>query len=344
LLLPGSKYGQDRQRIDFFKQLLGRLQTLPGVGAATAIDALPFAGGGSATGFTISGLPEPPAGEKPTCDVRVIVPNYFEVMHIPLLQGRIFSEREATEVSRVVIVNKALVDRYFPGEDPLGKRIAIQMSDNPVPSSIVGVVADVRFHGLDIDVRPMVYWPHPELVRSSMTMVMRADSDPLALAGALRSEVQALDKDQPISDVRTMDDFLSASIARTRFSALLLAVFAGVAMVLAAVGIYGVMAYSVEQRTREIGIRMALGADRGSVIAMVVRQGMTLSLIGVAIGLVAAWALTRFLATLLFQVSATDAKSFVVVSAALIVVSLLASLIPARRATEVDPIVALRYE
>ena len=344
LLLPGSKYAQDRQRTDFFKQLVERLQALPGVQAATAIDALPLAGGGSATGFTIAGQPTPAPGEKPACDVRVVHPNYFEAMGIQLLQGRTFTEREATEVSRVVVVNRALVDRYFPGEDPIGKRIAVEMSDDPMPSSIVGVVGDVKYQGLDLDVRPMAYWPHPELARSFMTLVVRANNDPAALATALRHEVLAMDNDQPIADVRTMDELLSTSIARTRFSALLLAVFAGVAMVLAAVGIYGVMSYSVEQRTREIGIRMALGADRGDVVAMVVRQGMTLSLIGVAVGLGAAWVLTRFLATLLFQVTATDPASFASIPLALVAVALVASLIPARRATKVDPIVALRYE
>jgi putative ABC transport system permease protein len=265
-------------------------------------------------------------------------------MGVPLLQGRTFSEREATEVSRVVVINKALADRYFPGEEPLGKKIAIEMSENPVPSEIVGMVADARYAGLDRETRPMAYWPHPELARSSMTLIVRADSDPLALSSALRREVQAMDKDQPIADVRTMEQLVNDSIARTRFSAFLLAVFAGVALALSAVGIYGVMAYSVEQRTHEIGIRMALGADRGDVVAMIVRQGMTLAAVGVAIGLGSAFALTRFLSTLLYQVSATDAGSFASVSIVLAAVALVASLIPAYRATKVDPMTALRYE
>ena len=344
LLLPGSRYGQDSQRTAFFKQLVERLQALPGVRTATAIDAMPLGGPGSATGFTISGKPKPAAGEVPVCDVRVIEPNYFEAIGVPLLMGRTFSEREATEVSRVVIINKALSDRYFPGEEALGKKIAISMSENPVPSEIVGIVADAKYAGLDRETRPMAYWPHPELARSSMTLIVRAESDPLALSSALRREVQAMDKDQPIADVRTMEQMVNDSIARTRFSAFLLAVFAGVAMALAAVGIYGVMAYSVEQRTHEIGIRMALGADRGDVVAMVVRQGMTLAAVGVAIGLVSAFALTRFLSTLLYQVSVTDAGSFASVSIALAAVALVASLIPAYRATKVDPMIALRYE
>lgn len=344
LLLPNSKYNKDGQRIEFFKQLVERLQSQPGVRNATAIDSLPFGGPGSATGFTISGQPAPAPGEVPTCDVRVIEPNYFDAIGIPLLEGRNFTEREANQVSRVVIVNKALADLYFQGEDAIGKKITIDMTENPVPSEIVGVVGDAKYAGLDIDARPMAYWPHPELARSFMTLVVRTDSDPLALASTIKREVQAIDKDQPIADVRTMEQLMSSSIARTRFSAMLLVVFASVALVLAAVGIYGVMAYSVEQRTREIGIRMALGAGRGDVVAMVVRQGMMLAGAGVVIGLGAAWALTRFLASLLYQVSATDTTSFLSIAIALGVVALVASLIPAYRATKVDPMVALRYE
>lgn len=344
LLLPGSKYSKDNQRTEFFRQLVERLGSQPGVRNATAIDALPFGGPGSGTGFTISGQAAPAPGEKPVCDVRVIEPNYFEAIGIPILEGRTFTDREATQVSRVVIVNKTLADLYFPGADAIGRKITIEMSDDPVPSEIVGVVGDAKYTGLDLDVRPMVYWPHPELARSFMTLLVRTDSDPLTLASALRHEVQAIDKDQPVADVRTMEELMSSSIARTRFSALLLVVFASVALVLAAVGIYGVMAYSVEQRTREIGIRMALGAGRGDVVAMVVRQGMMLAGAGVVIGLGAAWALTRFLVSLLYQVSATDTGSFLSISIVLGIVALVASLIPAYRATRVDPMVALRYE
>jgi putative ABC transport system permease protein len=344
LLLPTSKYKTDSQLIDFYKQLVERMGSQPGVRSATAIDSLPFGGPGSATGFTISGRPAPAPGEVPVCDVRVAEPNYFEVMGIPLLLGRTFTEREATQVSRVVVVNKTLADFYFQGEDPIGKKIAIDMTDKPVPSEIIGVVADAKYAGLDVDVRPMAYWPHPELARSFMTVIVRTEGDPLALASTVKREVQAIDKDQPVADVRTMDQLLSSSIARTKFSALLLIVFAIVALVLAAVGIYGVMAYSVEQRTHEIGIRMALGAGRVDVVAMVVRQGMILAGAGVVIGLAAALALTRFLASLLYQVSTTDTTSFLSISVALAIVALVASLIPAYRATKVDPMVALRYE
>jgi putative ABC transport system permease protein len=344
LLLPNSKYNKDSQRIDFFKQLVERMQSQPGVRSATAIDALPFGGPGSATGFIISGRPAPAPGEVPTCDVRVVEPNYFDVMGIPFLAGRTFTEREATQVSRVVVVNKALADLYFETEGAIGQKIAIEMTDNPVPSEIVGIVGDAKYAGLDIDARPMAYWPHPELARSFMTLVVRTENDPMTLAGALRHEVQALDKDQPVADIKTMEQLLSSSIARTKFSATLLVVFAVVALVLAAVGIYGVMAYSVEQRTHEIGIRMALGAGRSDVVAMVVRQGMILAGAGVLIGLGAAWALTRFLASLLYQVSTTDTTSFLSISVALAIVALVASLIPAYRATKVDPMVALRYE
>jgi len=344
LLLPSSKYGQDHQRIAFFRQLLQRLEILPGVRSVSAIDAIPFGGPGSATGFTIVGRPAPAPGEKPTLDVRVIDPNYFRTMNIPLIKGRNFTEREATEVSRVVIVNESLVRRYFPDEDPIGKRVTIEMSNQPVPSEIIGVVGDVKHVGLDTEPRAMSYWPHPELARSFMTLVIRTESDPLSLAASVQREVRAIDKDQPVADVRTMEQLLSDSMARARFSTLLLSIFAAVALILSAVGIYGVMSYSVSQRTHEIGIRMALGASRRDVLKLVVGQGIVMSLIGMAIGLAASFALTRLISSLLFGVSAADPMTFTVVSLLLIGIALLACYIPARRATKVDPMIALRYE
>jgi putative ABC transport system permease protein len=344
LLLPQSKYSKASQRTAFFEELVDRLKLLPGVRSATAIDVLPLAGPGSATDFTIEGKPKPAAGEVPICDVRVVEPNYFDVMGIPLIQGRTFTERESTEATHVVIINQIMADQYFPGENPIGKRLGIDMMDPIIPSEIVGVVGDARYEGLQRDARAMAYWPHPELARSFMTLVVRADSNPLAVTAGLRKEVQAIDKDQPLADVRTMDELMGNSIARIRFSAVLLAAFATVALVLAAVGLYGVMSYSVVQRTHEIGIRMALGADRGRVVAMVLRHGMSLATAGVAVGLGVSWALTRFLSSLLYEVSATDATSFAGVAFALSAVAFAACLIPARRATRVDPIVALRCE
>jgi putative ABC transport system permease protein len=348
LLLPESKYGQEPQRIAFFRQALSRIESLPGVREASAINFLPFTGLGAATSFTIEGRPAPAAGEKPTVDSRVADPNYFRTMGIPLLKGRIFSEKEATEASHVVIVNEAMVRNYFPDEDPIGKRVTIAMSNKPVPSEIIGVVGDVKHAGLDIEPRAMAYWPHPELVYPFMTIVVRTEGDPLNFAPAVQREVQALDKDQPVADVRTMEQLLAASVARARFITLLLSIFAGVALLLAAVGIYGVMSYSVSQRTHEIGIRMALGASQKDVMKMVVGQGMALALVGVGIGLAAAFLLsfllTRVMSSLLYGVSASDPLTFAALSVLLAGVALVANLVPARKAIKIDPMVALRYE
>jgi putative ABC transport system permease protein len=344
VLLPDTKYKEPEQRIAFFKQVLERIRQLPGVKDASAASFLPFTGLAAATSFTIEGAPPPAAGQKPSADVRVIDPGFFRTMGIPLLKGRTFTEREASEPAGVVIINETMAERYFPGEDPIGKRVLIAMSSPIVPTEIIGVVGNVKHEGLDSEVKALAYWPHPQLPYSGMSLVVRTSSDPTQLAGAIEREVQAIDKDQPITDVRTMDQLLSESTARMRFSASLLSIFAGLALVLAAVGIYGVMSYSVTQRTHEIGIRMALGARASDVLKMVVGQGMLLAVIGVGLGLVAAFALTRVISSLLFGVSATDPLTFGVLALLLTVVAFLACFIPARKAAKVDPMVALRYE
>jgi putative ABC transport system permease protein len=344
LLLPTSKYGQDSQRIAFFKQLGERLDSIPGVRSAGAISVLPFGTGGAATSIEIEGRPAPPPGQQLVGDVRVVDNGYFGTMRIPLLQGRTFTEREQTQESHVVIINEAMARDFFPGEDPIGKRVTISMKDENLPSEIIGVVRDVRHAALETPARAMTYWPYPELAYSGLTLVVRTESEPLAAVNAIRREVLALDKDQPIADISTMEQLLSDSVSRARFSAMLLGVFAGVALLLAAVGIFGVMSYGVSERTHEIGLRMALGAQASDVLTLVVRQGMVLTLGGIVIGLGAAFALTRVMSSLLYGVSATDPLTFAAISVLLAAVALLACYLPARRATKVDPMIALRYE
>ncbi|HEY0003690.1 MAG TPA: ABC transporter permease [Pyrinomonadaceae bacterium] len=345
VLLPNSKYGEEHQRVAFFRELLERVERIPGVRSAGAISFLPLTGPGAATSFRIEGRPEPPPGEKLTLDVRVVDQNYFRTMSIPLLKGRNFNAREMNEAAHVVIINEALARKHFPGEDPIGKRLTINMKGpENAPSEIIGVVGDVKHAGLDIEPRGMSYWPHAELAYPFMTLVIRTETDPQGIASSVQREVRAMDKDQPLADVRTMETVLADSVARARFSTLLLSIFAGVALLLSAVGIYGVMAYSVSQRTHEIGIRMALGAQARDILRLVVRQGMLLVLLGVVIGLGASFALTRFMKSLLFGIEAHDPLTLLSVSLILAAIALLACLIPAHRATKVDPMIALHYE
>jgi putative ABC transport system permease protein len=342
--LPFAKYHGAGKSEQFFRDALARIRQIPGVRSASAVNFLPFTGPGAATGFTVVGRPWPLPGEWPVVDSRVCDAGYFQTMGIPLIKGRTFNEREQAVQSHVVVINETLAREMFPDEDPIGKRLIIEMMNDPPPSEIIGLVGDVKHAGFDGEVRAMAYWPQVELPYSDMTLVARTDGDPLNYVTAVRREVQALDNDQPIASVYTMGQLMSESVARARFSTTLLAIFAGVALILAAVGIYGVMSYTVTQRTHEIGIRMALGADNRAVMRMVIRQGMALAVIGVAAGLAASFALTRLLATLLFGVSTTDPTTFIAIALILTGVALAACYVPARRATRVDPMVALRYE
>jgi putative ABC transport system permease protein len=265
-------------------------------------------------------------------------------MQIPLIRGRLFTEQEATEMRHVVVVNEAFVRKNLPGEDPLGKRVTIYMKDESVPTEIIGVVGDHKHMGLDTEIEPMSYWPHAEQAFPFMTLVVRTKGDPGNITSAARGVIQGLDVEQPLADVRTLESLLSDSVARARFNTLLLTVFAVVALILSAVGIYGVMSYAVTQRTHEIGIRMALGAQTSHVLALVVKQGMTLALVGVVVGLGASFALTRIMASLLYGITATDTLTFSLIPVVLSSVALLACYVPARRAMKVDPMIALRYE
>jgi putative ABC transport system permease protein len=343
--LPDAGYSKDAQIVNFFGQALERIRSLPAVRSAGVINFLPLYGGlGSATGFKIEGRPEPPPGQGPSTDVRVVDAGYFETMGIPLLRGRNFSSLELREPRRVILINEALARKHFANEDPIGKRLDVAMFENPIWCEIVGVVGNVRYDSLIDESPPAVYFPHPDLAYSFMTLVVRTDGDPASIAPAVQREIRGLDPNQPVSDVRTMNQVMSEWVSRSRFNTLLLGLFAGLATLLSAVGIFGVMNYSVALRTRELGLRLAVGAQPRQVLLLVLKQGLLLTVFGVVVGLAAAFALTRLLSGLLFGVAAIDASTFTTISLLLVVVSLFACYLPARRAMRIDPLQALRYE
>ncbi|HEX8186873.1 MAG TPA: ABC transporter permease, partial [Pyrinomonadaceae bacterium] len=311
LRLPSSKYKEDPQFIAFFRQALERVRAIPGVRSAGIVNYLPLYGGlGAATGFDVEGQPPSPPGAGPSTNVRVADSGYFKTMGIPVLRGRTFTDAEDAEVRPVILVSESFARKHFPGEDPLGKRLKVYMSEEPAWAEIVGVVGDVRYDNLTAEAEPFVYYPHPGLTYEFMTLVIRTAGDPAEMAPAVRREIAAIDPDQPVSDVRTMTQVMADTVARARFNTLLLAVFAGLATLLAAVGIFGVMSYSVQLRTREIGLRMALGAQPGRVLMLVLRQGLVLTLIGIGVGLAGALALSKVMSGLLYGVGTSDPATF----------------------------------
>ncbi|MDQ3684029.1 MAG: ABC transporter permease [Acidobacteriota bacterium] len=346
-----AKQDEGRQVLNFFNQLEERIGALPGVEAVAVSSGLPFLGT-SDTSFAIEGRPKPEPGKQPQTMFYNTSPNYLRAMGIRLVKGRFFTAQDTQRSPLVAVIDEEFARQQFPDEDPLGKRIA---GNGDMPAiEIVGVVAHVKHFGLDAaseTIKPQLYLAFNQIpdkflpqVAGRMNVVVRTASDPMSVAAAVRREVQALDRNQPIYNVSTMEQTLDQSLATQRLATTLLALFAGVALILAAVGIYGVMAYSVTQRTHEIGIRMALGAQRGDVLKLVVSQGMLLALIGVGFGLIAAFLLTRLMASLLYGVSATDPVTFAGIALLLALVALIANYIPARRATKIDPMIALRYE
>jgi len=343
--LPGTRYNDDAKRINFFTQALERMKTLPGVEAAGAINYTPFLGLGTQTGFDIEGrskpLPDQPMGGTALC---VTDRDFFRALQISLKRGRLFTEQEVREQRNVVVINDALAQKYFPNEDPLGKRIAISMRPPLVLTEIIGVVADVKHADLDKGAEPMSYWPIAQLPYPFMTFTLRTRGDAAAVAAAVRSVIQTLDPQQPVGEARTLDSLVGNSIARQRFNTLLLTVFAVVALLLAGLGIYSVMSYAVTSRTQEIGVRTALGAKASDILRLVMKRGMTLALSGVGAGLLTAFVLTRLLKNLIFDVSVTDPWTFTMITVLLLAVALLACWIPARRATKVDPMIALRCD
>lgn len=343
--LPAARYPEDPHVVAFFNQAMERVRTLPGVRFAGMVNYLPLYGGlGSRTGFKIPGRPEPPLGQGPSTDVRVADNGYFSSLGIPLLRGRNFSDLELTEARRVILISEALARLHFPNEDPIGKQLDVAMFEKPTPAEIIGIVGNVRYDSLIDEAPPAVYFPHPDLAYPFMSLVVRTEGEPTAIAPAVQREIRSLDPNQPVSDVRTMDQVMSEWVSRSRFNTLLLGLFAGLATLLSAVGIFGVMNYSVALRTRELGLRLAIGAQPRQVLLLVLKQGLVLTIIGVVVGLAAAFALTRLLSGLLFGVEAIDVSTFTTISLFLVLVSLLACYLPARRAMRIDPLQALRYE
>ncbi len=363
ITLPQKKYATEEQRSDFFKRLVDNIRTLPGVEATAAASGLPLGNNGWQASFVVDGRPLPPPDQTPLMEACTVTPDYFRAMKIPLLRGRYFNDQDnrsflagrdlskLDEGSRLVaganaiVIDEEFARRHWPNEDAVGKRIKLGTDENSAVLTVVGVVGRVKMEGPSQDSnRVQGYFPFAQLPINNMALIIRAAGDPKQLIAAAREQVKAIDPDQPIYGIRTMDEIRSESVATERLNLTLLSIFAGIALVLAIVGIYGVMSYTVTQRTHEIGIRMAIGAQPRDVFKMVIGQGMMLTLIGVALGLVGAFGLTRLMATMLFGIEPTDPGTFASITLLLTAVALVACYIPGRRATKVDPVVSLRYE
>jgi putative ABC transport system permease protein len=346
--LPEGDYGPEvtARNARFYAQLMERAKATPGIRSAAAITPLPLSGSDWTTGIDIAGRPTAKSDRLPSA-VRVVTPGYFATMGIPLRRGRDFNARDKFESTGIVIVNESLVRQYFPNEDPIGKRITPQISldaRDPIEREIVGVVADVKSRKLTSENRPELYVPHSQASAAAMTIVARTEIEPQSVLPALRRTVEVLNKDVPLYETRTMEQYLATAVAQPRLNMTLLMVFAGVAIVLTAVGIYGVMAYSVAQRTQEIGIRLALGAQRFDVLRLIVGQGARLVVLAMVLGVLLAFGVTRSIASLLYGIAATDLPTLISVAGLLAVIALVACWLPARKASGIDPLMALRAE
>jgi putative ABC transport system permease protein len=341
LMLPGSRYPDAAAQIGFYRRLAERAASAPGVRSAAVASTLPMSGSNLGAGFTVDGRPLNNPAERPTAAGFAISPDYFTTMGIPLVRGRAFTARDDADAAPVAIINETMARRFFADEDALGKRLT---SYRNVSREIVGIVSDVKSHDLSEAAGPQLYTPFPQTPWPFLAVVVRTVAEPAAFAGTLRSAIAAVDPDLAAGDVRTIDDYLSQAVATPRFNATLIAGFAALALFLAGCGLYGVMSYSVAQRRREIGIRMALGAQPANVRGMVVGQALRMGATGLAIGVFGALAVARLLGGLLFNVSPSDPPTFTAVCAMLLAVVLVAAYFPARRATRVDPIAALRAE
>jgi putative ABC transport system permease protein len=343
--LPGARYPRPGDSVAFFDSALGRIRTLPGVQSAAGIAYLPLAGPGIGTSFYRLDRPVPAAGQAPSTQVRPVTPGFFRTMGIPHRGGRDFTETDREGSPAVAIVSDAVVELLYPGEDPVGRRLQVNArGPNGQQVQIVGVVGDIKMGSLDAETQPAVYLPHSQLSVGLLTFVVRTGVPPLSLATAVGGAVRSIDPEVALAEVRPMADVVDTTLARPRTVAVLLTAFALMALVLAGVGVYGVMSYSVSQRTREIGVRMALGATAESVFRMVLGHAFRLVSLGIAIGVLAAAVLTRLLESLLFETAPLDAVTFAATALMLVFVAAFASFVPARRGTRITPVEALRAE
>jgi putative ABC transport system permease protein len=347
LQVPRAVYPKSENVVAFYDRFLERVRNLPGVDSASAIIPLPLSDSNMVTDFDVEEHPLP-EGQRPGAPVRVIATDYFKTMGIPLRQGRVFDQTERIDSPPVVIVNERFASKFFPGQNVIGKRIKPGFSADDSPEKmreIIGVVGNVKHRALNNEDSPEMYLPRTQIPTSFMSLVIRTSvSDPASVTSGIRRELTAMDPGIPLASVRVFDEYISRSLARPRFNALLLSIFAGSALLLTAIGIYGVMAYSVAQRTNEIGIRIALGAAQSNIFRLIIRQAMGLVAISVIIGLVGAFSATRLLNSLLFGIGAWDPVTFTAIVLLISFVAFLAAWLPARRAAKVDPIVALRTE
>ncbi len=341
--IPQAKYPQPAQQASFFDQLLEKISALPGVQSAAASGVVPMTGNGLIFSFRIEGVTEPPEAQQPSAAYFLVTPGYLQTMGISLLSGRDFSRQDSPDSKRVCLINDVLARQFFPGRNPIGQQMHIGRKD-AIAREIIGVVSSVKPDELSQKDRPQIYEPFDQAPDNAMTFVLRVAGDPMSQVGAVRQAVQSLDSQIAVVDPRTLEDLVSESTALPRFRTLLLGLFAALALLLASVGLYGVMSYSVAQRTHEMGVRMALGAQPRQILLLVVREGMTLVAAGIAVGIAGAMFLSRVLENLLFGIGPRDTVTIVSVAFFLALIALLACYLPARRATEVDPLVALRYE
>lgn len=344
MALPTYKYPEEDQRAEVINQMVQRVSALPGVESAAVATSIPLSGSDTKTSFEIVGGPPIPPQDRPLANIIVASPDFFKMMQIPFVGGRAFAEQDTSKVTQVAIINQTMAKNFWSNENPLGARLTMTLEGGKIPREIVGIVGDVRSESLSDDPKPAIYIPYAQRSFELVYLAMRTKSNPLSLASSVRKEVLAVDREQPVYDVKSMNQLIWDSSAKQNFNMLLLTIFAALALVLAMIGVYGVVASSTSQRTHEIGIRMALGAKRSDILKLFLRQGLVLILIGITLGLAVALGLTRIMASLLYQIKATDPGTFIIVGLSLILVFFVAILIPAWKAAKLEPMVALREE